>query len=94
MASKSGTQRLDNLGCYQYYVPRVSFLQTLNEFVLLQASTLTTLEAWDTEIVAAQKGNDLTGVVQSVDSDAGGLKAKVLVDQKSINDGITELCRA
>lgn len=83
--------KVDNLGFYQYYVPRISFLQTLNEFVLLQASTLTTLEAWDTEIVAAQKGTDLTGVVQSLDSDAGGLKAKLLVDQKSINDGITEL---
>jgi hypothetical protein len=83
--------KVDNLGFYQYYVPRISFLQTLNEFVLLQTNTLTLLEAWDKEIVAAQKGADLTGVVKSLDSDAGGLKAKLLADQKAINDGITAL---
>ena len=70
--------KVDNLGFYQYYVPRISFLQTLNEFVLLQTSTLTLLEAWDKEIVAAQKGTELTGVLQSLDSDAGGLKAKAI----------------
>jgi hypothetical protein len=83
--------KIDNLGFYQYYVPRISFLQTLNEFVLLQTSTLTLLEAWDKEIVAAQKGADVTAVVQSLDSDAGGLKTKLLADQKAISDGITAL---
>lgn len=83
--------KTDNLGFYQYYVPRISFLQTLNDFVLLQASTLTTLEAWDAEIVGAQKGSNLGAIVQTLDANSGGLKEKLAADQKSINDSINEL---
>lgn len=83
--------KVDNLGFYQYYVPRISFLQTLKEFVSLQGDTLTTLEAWDKEIVAAQKGSDLSGMVQSLDSNVGGLKVKLVSDQKAIDDAVNDL---
>jgi hypothetical protein len=83
--------KVDNLGFYQYYVPRIAFSQVLAEFVSLQANTLTTLEAWDKEIVAAQKGSDLTGIVQSLDSNVGGLKSKLVSDQQSIDEAVNQL---
>lgn len=89
--SHSMGANVDSLGFYEYYVPRISFGQTLNDFKALQGTTLTALEAWDKELVAAQNGSNLSSVVGSLDADVGTLKSALSKEQNWIDAAINEL---
>jgi hypothetical protein len=82
---------VDNQGFYPNYVPRRLYPTYQVEFNAVKERTLKSLASWDQELVAAQRGDELTAAVKIVDSDLADAHRQIETNMDSIDSATTKL---
>jgi len=84
---------VDTNGLYPNYVPRLIFPKLVEDATRIQAEDLKNIEAWDQELIAAQKGEPLATTVGGIDAEVHSVDAELDAYQEQIDSDVTDLGR-
>jgi len=84
---------VDNFGFYPNYVPRLIYPKLTEDAQRRQADDLKNMNAWDDELIAAQKGVPLTSTIGSITAEVRSVDADLDSNQEKINADVTALAQ-